>query len=35
MRAVRASSVSGRSTHGVFRIKEVRGWSLWLDGRFR
>ena len=23
------------TVHGVFRIKDVRAWSLWLDGRSR
>jgi hypothetical protein len=23
------------TVHGVFRIKDVRAWSLWLDGRAR
>jgi uncharacterized protein YciI len=23
------------TAHGLFRIKEVRAWSLWLDGRSR
>ena len=23
------------TVHGVFRIKDVRGWTLWLDGRAR
>ena len=23
------------TAHGVFRVKDVRAWSLWLDGRSR
>jgi uncharacterized protein len=23
------------TVHGVFRVKDVRAWSLWLDGRSR
>lgn len=23
------------TVHGVFRLKDVRAWSLWLDGRAR
>jgi uncharacterized protein len=22
-------------THGIFRLKDVRRWTIWLDGRSR